>query len=110
MKSSIKGPIVRRRYAANTLSELTLQDAVNEMMLQRTELQQTIQARKDGEKRYEGRITSMTAELEKVERMAAEWSVKAEAFGERVETTRTSEAIKKNSDSLERQLKEAEKQ
>lgn len=80
------------------------------MMLQRSELQQTIQARKDGQQRYEGRITSMTAELEKVERMAVEWSTKAEDFGERVETGRASEAIKKHSESLERQLKEAEKQ
>lgn len=80
------------------------------MMVQRTELQQTINIRKEGQKRYEGRITVMTAELEKVQRMAIEWSVKAEGFGERVETTRTSEAIKKNNDSLERQLKEAEKQ
>lgn len=90
--------------------QLTSQDAVNEMMVQRTELQQTIQVRKDGQKRYEGRITLMTAELEKVKAMAEEWSVKAEGFGERVETTRTSEAIKKHHDSLERQLKEAEKQ
>lgn len=80
------------------------------MMVQRNELQQTIGIRKEGQKRYEGRITAMTAELEKVQRMAIEWSVKAEGFGERVETTRTSEAIKKNNDSLERQLKEAEKQ
>ena len=80
------------------------------MMVQRTELQQTINIRTEGQKRYEGRITVMTAELEKVQRMAIEWSVKAEGFGERVETTRTSEAIKKNNDSLERQLKEAEKQ
>lgn len=80
------------------------------MMVQRTELQQTINIRKEGQKRYEGRITVMTAELEKVQRMAIEWSVKAEGFGDRVETTRTSEAIKKNNDSLERQLKEAEKQ
>lgn len=79
-------------------------------MVQRTELQQTINIRKEGQKRYEGRITVMTAELEKVQRMAIEWSVKAEGFGDRVETTRTSEAIKKNNDSLERQLKEAEKQ
>lgn len=80
------------------------------MMVQRTELQQTIQIRKDGQKRYEGRITAMTAELEKVQRMAIEWSVKAEGFGERVETERSSDTIKKHNDSLERQLKEAEKQ
>lgn len=80
------------------------------MMEQRYSLSHALQARQDSLPRYRDKVTRSKAELEKLQNMALDWATKAESFGPRIETAREPKDMQKQCDSLERQLKEAEKQ